>query len=351
MTARQRAIRLVRMGLAHGLYATGLLQLWLRVAMRRKAVVLMYHRVLTADEQRTTGSHPAIVVARDTFAAHLALLKRHFDVLSVSTLADHLERRMPLPDRACVITFDDGWHDSLTNALPLLRAAALPSVVFLPVNFIGTRKAFVRETLTHLLLRAVTMTRRDPALAPGLRALLAPAGLEHILDIADPDPRLAVIYALGEQPVMASAALENLADILPSMIGVPEEELAPIDGFVDWDGARTLAAGGMDVGGHGTNHRLLTELPPGEVMDEVEGCKRVLESHVPGAVPAFSYPNGRFTPAIAEIVRRAGYRLAFTTEHGHVRCTDDPFAIRRINIHQGLTETAPMLMARLVGLF
>ncbi len=351
MTARQRAIRIARLGLAHGLYATGLLQLWQRVTMRRKAVVLMYHRVLTGDEQRITGSHPAIVVSRDTFATHVAVLKRHFNVLSVQQLADHLERRQPLPDRACVITFDDGWQDSLSNALPVLQAAGLPSVVFLPVNFIGARRLFVREALTHLLVRAVILARQDPAQVPAMRTLLAPAGLAHILDIPDANPRLAVIYAIGEQPVMASAALEQLANTLPGVVGAHAEDLAVGDGFVDWDGARQLAAGGMDLGGHGTNHRLLTDLAPQDVRDEVEGCKRVVESQASASALAFSYPNGRFSPAIADTVRHAGYRLAFTTQHGHVTSTDDPFALRRINIHQGLTETAPMLMARLVGLY
>ncbi|MCP9439396.1 MAG: hypothetical protein NHB36_05870, partial [Nitrospira sp.] len=52
---------LVKLLVAHGLYAIGVLQLMQRIVLRRRAVVLMYHRVLTEEEMAVTASHPAIV--------------------------------------------------------------------------------------------------------------------------------------------------------------------------------------------------------------------------------------------------------------------------------------------------
>jgi hypothetical protein len=34
-----------------------------------------------------------------------------------------------------------------------------------------------------------------------------------------------------------------------------------------------------------------------------------------------------------------------------VGCDDDPFALRRINIHEDMTRSTPMFMARLAGIF
>ena len=51
MTARQRVTFGLKVAFAYGLYFSGVLRLWQRMVMRRKAVVLMYHRVLTADER------------------------------------------------------------------------------------------------------------------------------------------------------------------------------------------------------------------------------------------------------------------------------------------------------------
>ena len=171
----------IKVAVSYGLYYTGLLQLWQRVIMRRKAVVLMYHRVLTDEERQLTGSHPAIVIDRETFASHMALLKRRFSVLSLEEFARHIEQKIPFPDSSCLITFDDGWRDNVTNALPILQRHGLPALIFLPVNYIGCRRLFWPEALTHLLVRAVLEVRRHPERRDRLRSILAPAGLDGVL--------------------------------------------------------------------------------------------------------------------------------------------------------------------------
>ena len=54
---------------------------------------------------------------------------------------------------------------------------------------------------------------------------------------------------------------------------------------------------------------------------------------------------------VVDRVKCAGYRLAFTIEPGHVSAGDDRFSLRRMNIHESMTRSAPMFMARLTGLF
>jgi hypothetical protein len=64
------------------LYASGLLSLWKRAALRNRAVVLMYHRVLSDDARSASASHPGIVVRRQTFERQLRVITRHFRVLT-----------------------------------------------------------------------------------------------------------------------------------------------------------------------------------------------------------------------------------------------------------------------------
>ena len=83
----------------------------------------MYHRVLTRGRTSVGGSHPALVVERETFARsdggpEAAL---HRDVGRGVRRADGA--KTPFPDSTCLITFDDGWRDNFTNALPSLQAA------------------------------------------------------------------------------------------------------------------------------------------------------------------------------------------------------------------------------------
>ena len=64
----------IRIAISHALYYSGVLHLVLYVKLRRKAVVLAYHRVLTPEQRDRTASQHGLVVEDRTFARQVALL-------------------------------------------------------------------------------------------------------------------------------------------------------------------------------------------------------------------------------------------------------------------------------------
>jgi peptidoglycan/xylan/chitin deacetylase (PgdA/CDA1 family) len=351
MTARERISYAIRMTISHALYYSGILHLFLRVKLRDKTVVLAYHRVLTQKQRDRTASHQALVVEDGTFARQVGVLTRLFRVLTLDEFAEHLARRLPFRAPCCLITFDDGWMDNFENALPVLRAHKLPAVMFLPVNFIGRRRLFTREALTHLLVRAVAASRTEPGLRDRLQAHLAPLGLEPVLDIDDRDQLPAVLMLVGAHRYVSGPTFEALVAALSAELGLTDAELSDEDAFVDWDQVDLLAKDGFAFGGHGAEHHVLTQVSPSMARCEVESSKRVLDARLAHPVQAFAYPNGAWNADIAQTVKAAGYRFAFTADQGHVSCDDDHFALRRVNIHEGMTRSTPMFMARLAGIF
>jgi peptidoglycan/xylan/chitin deacetylase (PgdA/CDA1 family) len=340
----------VKVLLAAALYYLGILRLWQGIALRRKAVVLMYHRVLSADERERTGSHPAIVVDARTFAKQMAYLSRRFAVLTPEEFTRRMTTRTPFPSSSCLITFDDGWRDNFTNALPILRDRKLPALVFLPVNFIAARRLFWREALTHLLVKVVQDVNANPGRATRFRTILSPAGLASVVDLKDAAPLPAIIDALDGLKPITDASGDGLLSAVAEELGVRPESLDTVDEFMDWNQIAAMAAQGIAFGGHGADHRILTHVPTDVAAIEIDTSKRVIEERL-GCVPsAFSYPNGSWRPDVANTVRTSGYRLAFTTEPGTVSCDDEPFTIRRVNIHEHSTDTIPMFLARVLGL-
>jgi peptidoglycan/xylan/chitin deacetylase (PgdA/CDA1 family) len=350
MWSRQRLVYLAKRAAARVLYTLGVLQVWQAVALRQRAVVLMYHRVLTPEERERAASHPALVVERDTFARQMALLKKRFVVLSVAELAEYLEQRRPLPSSSCVITFDDGWRDNYDNALPILAKLELPSLIFLPINYIGQRRVFWQEALVQLLGRAVGEVRAAPARRAVIEPILAPVGLSSVLDVSEPDPRPAIVAAVSTRKSLARERVEGLIAALAASVGVNVEELAATDGFIGWTEVQAMSRQRVTFGGHGVDHLLLTQVSDEEADAEVMGSKIELDQRVGEAVPTFSYPNGYYTPRVAAKARSAGYRLAFIAEGGWVTCDDDRWTVRRLNIAQAGTDTEPLFLARVVGL-
>lgn len=151
MLQNHKLRQLIRVSIASILYWVGALHFLLWLRLRNRAIVLMYHRVVSKKNLDKIFSHPGIVVETETFEKHLRFLCRYFRVVSLDEFKERMITGQPFQDRICLITFDDGWQDNFNEAFPVLERYGLPAVIFLPVGFIGTRKRFWQESLTHSL--------------------------------------------------------------------------------------------------------------------------------------------------------------------------------------------------------
>ena len=84
----------------------------------------------------------------------------------------------------------------------------------------------------------------------------------------------------------------------------------------------------VDFGSHGLTHRLLTGLTDEEAAREIEDSKAILEKQLGREVNFFSYTHGSHNDRTRELVRKAGYRAAYSVIAGG----EDEFSRRRILI-------------------
>lgn len=97
--------------------------------------VLLYHSV----NRDPSGWIAPFTVAPDTFLRHLDLIAESGrTALTVSALRAAVESGARL-DHPVVITFDDGFRDTLEFAAPLLANRGIPATVFLTTGFLGRR--------------------------------------------------------------------------------------------------------------------------------------------------------------------------------------------------------------------
>jgi len=92
-------------------------------------------RVLTFHSVCPESWHPVCVSTRN-FTSMLDVLKRYADPITPSMLLDILDGKAACPQRAALVTFDDGYTDNLTFAAPILEAAGVPALIFAAVEHI-----------------------------------------------------------------------------------------------------------------------------------------------------------------------------------------------------------------------
>jgi len=333
---------------ATALHRSGLLWPMRRTALRGRAVVLMYHRVLPSAAMAVTRSHPGIVVSAESFDRQMALLVRHFQPLPLDAFVERLESNRPFEDRSCLVTFDDGWADTYATAWPILAHHSVPATVFMPTRFIGSSSVFWQEEITDLLGQIRARSVADAAFGLTAAPALASLGLGDVHAAAANAREIST--AVNRLKGRADTEDGSLSAKLRQLLG-GDVATNPVDRFMSWEQAREMAAAGIAFGSHGVSHRLLSALSPEDVRTEVFESRATLEREVPSASRVFCYPNGSWTPGVADIVAEGGYRAAFSTARGTVACGDARFSLRRVNIHEDATRVSSMFLARLLGLW
>ena len=130
---RGGTLRAAKRAVAFLSYVSGLNSMRMRVARAvsgPRLIVLAYHRVNDLDSDNSVYT-----VSPRQFEEHVRLVKDRFDV---TTFAGALRMRSA-PDAAgdcLVITFDDGFRDNFTNAVPILERHGLKACLFLATDLI-----------------------------------------------------------------------------------------------------------------------------------------------------------------------------------------------------------------------
>jgi peptidoglycan/xylan/chitin deacetylase (PgdA/CDA1 family) len=331
---------------AYGLHYSGFLYLYGSWKLRNRAVVLMYHRVLPKDLMARSFSNRGIVVEVDTFRRQVAFISKYFSPVAAEQLIDFARDQWALPDKACVITFDDGWQDNYDYAFPVLRDFSTPATIFLPVSYIGEDRPFWQEHLASLLFRAWERGSR-------CEHCLARIGLSELSACHRPShARQRIEGFVASCKMRAYQEIENLIQEVSDAIEVPPGDQASTpDRFMSWDQVQEMAQGPVTFGSHAVSHRILPRLPPDEQQRELSQSRAILEDQLGRTISLLAYPNGDYNDQVCRFAREAGYRMAFTTEPGMVSDTIDPFRVRRVNIHEGMTYSLPMFHCRILGIF
>jgi peptidoglycan/xylan/chitin deacetylase (PgdA/CDA1 family) len=117
---------------------TGLARLFGRVG--NGFGLLLYHRISPV----VPGfAPPTCNVTPDNFREQLAgLLRRGYEPWPLGRALDRAAAGRPIPPRAFVVTFDDGYETVYRHAWPVLRELNVPAAVFLATAYLGAEAPF-----------------------------------------------------------------------------------------------------------------------------------------------------------------------------------------------------------------
>lgn len=318
----------------------------------RNSAILMYHRV--AEESQDPWD---LCVNPEQFGEQLSILSQTANCVPLTRIQrDSLGKGKGKPTVA--ITFDDGYRDNLHNALPLLEQFGVPATVFVVADTLGTEREFWWDALERCILWPIAVPDRLGLVIGGKSrewtltsraAALPPERWWRVAHDPPPTVRQGVFLDLWH-------ALVNLEDKEREQVLAQIFEWAKVSSVapksrtpLTRDELQTLAKHPLiEIGAHTKSHGSLPQLSDAQQWVEIQGSKRDLEATIGKAVTSFSYPFGRFDRRVIDVVRRAGYEVACTSEDTTVTGISNRLTLPRLQATgQSGTQFGRWLRSRL----
>jgi peptidoglycan/xylan/chitin deacetylase (PgdA/CDA1 family) len=285
----------VRRAVKHTLFSIGYYHQRLAHFEFPGVAILCYHGIRQRTEPRVPFND--LHVHPDVFDSHCRLIATACNPISLDDMREVLEGRRVLPPRPVIVTFDDGYRSVLEHALPSLERYQIPAAVFVCVDPVLRSRHFwfdalCRQQDEEAVLHAATVPyqewrRRNESLMTAC----------HVDETHRP---------------MTRSELRQLA-----------------------------SSPRIEIGGHTLSHPTLARASVDEQRCEIAGSRAALQDAIGKPVDAFAYPFGRrgihYGAETVQLVREAGFRLAFTTEPSFATNLDDRFNLPRFVMVDAVT--------------
>ncbi len=234
----------------------------------------------------------------------LRYLARHFKIVSLDSMLDHITTgSLPL-EHEIVLTFDDGLRNNLTVVYPILRELQVPATMFVCPGLVESG-----EWLWNHEMRCRLQTLAIPELVDVRMKLLAPGNT-----IA------AIIEWMKTLQLQQRRTAEAIIRQATAGFQATEAQREAFD-IMNWNDLRSLDRDLITVGSHTLSHPILTKLSGQEIEAEILESRRCLEQRLERKVDLFCYPNGAYDRRAYQLVQKT-YRAAVTTETGVINGTE-----------------------------
>jgi len=313
---------------------------YLRRRRVRQISILTYHGVFPNAYTVTDPFLDGTLLTVEMFRRQLKMLRSSYRILSPTEFLGWFQSDRELPERAVLLTCDDGLLNNLTGMVPVLVEENLSCIFF--VTGASVTDPYSMLWYVELYLMLMQSSQRDLEFCldnAGTKFLLKDKAVKRVvwlellkkLSRVDGNSREAFMdeirVKLDLPPAWKSQYLEN--PILRErycVMGLPE--------------IQRLVEAGMSVGAHTLTHPIPSEQPAEMFYVEVVESRGILEKALGEPIWSFAYPFGdenSVSPREYQMAERAGFQCAFVNVGGPLQSKAQPYALPRINISRDMS--------------
>ncbi len=255
------------------------------------------------------------------FRKQMEYFKANFNVVRMEQVIDVLKTGGKLPEKALLLTFDDGYVDNYTYALPILEEFGFQGSFFIPGKTFTTHQLLDVNKIHYILASADI----NKIVADVKEKMDYYRGAEYDYpETAELWNQYAVPFGFDNKEtifvkrILQTALPEKLrnrisSDLFEKYVGVTEEQLA-YELYMTPEQIRILRRHGMFIGLHGYDHYWLGNLAPDKMREDIIMALDTLDEFINRKEWVINYPYGSYNDDVLGFIKEKGACLGFTSE-------------------------------------
>lgn len=284
----------------------------------QKLYIVMYHYVRNLKYSR----FPEIKgLDLQFFKKQIQFFKENFNIITMEDVIASYTDNYNLPEKAVLLTFDDGYSDNYLNVFPILKEENIQGSFFIP------GKTFVEHQLLdvnkiHFVLASTNINNLVQDIFKQLdyyrgKEFDIPSNEELFKKYAKDErfDKKEVIFVKRLLQAVLPEELRNTiaSNIFNKYVGLSEEKFA-YELYMNYDQIKCMQRAGMYIGMHGYDHYWLGELESQKMQQDIDKALEVMSEIINPKLWVMNYPYGSYNDNVINYIQSKGCVLGISTD-------------------------------------
>ena len=294
-----------------------------RYLKKKSCTIFLFHGVIKKNESLLRNYNKKHL-DKSYFIRILSDLKKNGKAISMNDVLNNVKKKNDFYDRSFVITFDDGFYNNYSIALPILKKMNIPATFYITTDFIEKNLTSwvdrIEIAVNEKKKGKIKILNKNYSFINTLKSKVK--FMNNLKKLIKENKKISP-YMLANNIVKELNYRKNITT-----------SNSILDKKMNWNHIRKINNEKLFIiGGHSKTHRILSFLSKQEVKNEINQSINILEKKLKNKINHYSYPEGlshTFSNREIILLKKRGVQCSPSAEHGINNKNSNLFKLKRI---------------------
>tara|TARA_B100001758_G_C18412520_1_gene616861 strand:+ start:370 stop:1356 length:987 start_codon:yes stop_codon:yes gene_type:complete len=299
--------------------------------MENEITILLYHGV-TEHENIGITNHANKHLNVNDFSEQMKWLNSNANLLSMDEVAEMFQKNLPFPERSVAVTFDDGYKNNYSTAMPVLDKYKIPTTFYIAAGMIGEDDLFWVDKIESCIEKT-----KEKKIEISLGGNIVKYNLDN------DDSKLHALYSIKKYCKLSSQQHVDLIveELIEKTKVNPSIGDNPNYSTMNWNEVRELHKNkNFIIGGHSLKHEIFSNLDTEFMKNTVKKSLEIINKELDSTIEHYSYPEGigkQFSYEVVTSLKKNKIKCCPTARYGKNTPSINLFNLYRVMVGLGGT--------------